>query len=32
MRQHFAESFVDLRRNRFASEAVAKLGLDHREG
>ena len=31
MRQHLAESFIDLRRSRLAAEPVAKLGLDHRE-
>ena len=31
MRQHFAQGFVDLSRLGFASESIAKLGLDHRE-
>jgi len=32
MRQHFAEGFVDLGGSGLASQAVAKLGFDHREG
>lgn len=32
MSKNFAQRFVDLRRTRFASEAVAKLGFDHVEG
>jgi hypothetical protein len=32
MRQDFAEGFVDLRRLGFASQPIAKLGLDHMEG
>jgi hypothetical protein len=29
MSKHFAQSFIDLSHARFASEAVAKLRLDH---
>jgi len=32
MRQHFTKGFVDLRCAGLASQAVAKLGLDHVEG
>src|ERR1041384_7505091 len=31
MAQHLAECFIDLRRLGFASEAIAKLCLDHHE-
>ena len=32
MSKNFTEGFVDLRRAGLASEAVAKLGLNHMEG
>ena len=32
MSKHFAQSFVDLSSLGFASQAVAKLGFDHRKG
>lgn len=32
MGQYFAQGFVDLSHPGFASQTVAKLGLDHVEG